>query len=167
MRGKDRSGLSPRRSSTILAAMVAGLIAFAVAAISQDAPPITIVPRLTGAPDPMGDVKTPPLARPIVDDVRRMRNYPEQPPVIPHSIDGYQLTLNANRCLSCHKREFTEGSGAPMISVTHFMDRDGQVLSDVTPRRYFCTECHVQQTDAAPLLPNTFQDMSAVGQKQQ
>jgi cytochrome c-type protein NapB len=29
----------------------------------------------------------------IADDVRRPRNYPEQPPVIPHSIDGYQLTL--------------------------------------------------------------------------
>ena len=72
-----------------------------------------------------------------------MRNYPEQPPVIPHSIEGYQLTLNTNRCLDCHKREFTEGSGAPMISVTHFMDRDGQVLADVTPRRYFCTACHV------------------------
>ena len=58
--------------------------------------------------------------RPIVDDVRRMRNYPEQPPIIPHAIDGYQLTLNTNRCLDCHKREFTEGSGAPMISITHF-----------------------------------------------
>ena len=36
--------------------------------------------------------RAPPLDRPIIDDVRRMRNYPEQPPVIPHSIDGYQLT---------------------------------------------------------------------------
>ena len=42
-----------------------------------------------------------------------------------------------------------------MISVTHFMDRDGQVLADVTPRRYFCTACHVPQTDAQPLVPNT------------
>ena len=39
------------------------------------------------------------------------------------------------------------------------MDRDGQVLADVTPRRYFCTACHVQQTDAQPLVPNTFKDM--------
>ena len=50
-----------------------------------------------------------------------------------------------------------------MISITHFMDRDGQVLADVTPRRYFCTECHVQQTDARPLVPNTFKDMLLVG----
>jgi len=59
----------------------------------------------------------------------------------------------------------TAPSGAPMISVTHFQDRDGQVLADVTPRRYFCTECHVQQTDARPLVPNTFVDADDVGRK--
>jgi cytochrome c-type protein NapB len=102
------------------------------------------------------------LARPVIDDKRLMRNYPEQPPIIPHSIEKYQLTLKTNRCLDCHRRQFTEGSGAPMISVTHFMDRDGQVLADVTPRRYFCTACHVQQTDAQPLVPSTFKDMLLV-----
>jgi cytochrome c-type protein NapB len=99
------------------------------------------------------------FARPITDDKRVMRNYPEQPPVIPHSIENYQLTVRTNRCLDCHRRQYTEASGAPMISITHFMDRDGQVLADVTPRRYFCTACHVTQTDARPLVPNTFQDM--------
>ena len=165
MRGQDRRGLSPKHSRTVLAAAVAGLVVFAFGALSQEKGSVTIVPRLTGTAAPMGDAKTPPVDRPVVDDVRRMRNYPEQPPVIPHSIDGYQLTLNTNRCLSCHKREFTEGSGAPMISVTHFMDRDGQVLSDIAPRRYFCTVCHVQQTDARALVPNLFQDANDVGRK--
>jgi cytochrome c-type protein NapB len=68
--------------------------------------------------------------------------------------------------MDCHKREFTEGSGAPMISVTHFMDREGQVLADVTPRRYFCTECHVQQTDAQPLVVNEFIDMNDLPEMQ-
>ncbi len=36
---------------------------------------------------------------------------------------------------SCHKREFTQDSGAPMISVTHHMTRDGQMIADVSPRR--------------------------------
>ena len=104
----------------------------------------------------------PPLARPITDDVRRMRNYPEQPPVIPHSIDGYQLTLQHQPLPRLVTRgSITEGSGAPMISVTHFMDRDGQVLADVTPRRYFCNACHVPQTDAQPLVPNTFRGHAA------
>jgi nitrate reductase (cytochrome), electron transfer subunit len=162
MRGQDRRRLSSLRSLTIPSVAVAGTVAFAFSALSQQSEPITIIPPLTGAASPMNEVSVPPLARPITDDVRRMRNYPEQPPIIPHSIDGYQITLNTNRCLSCHKREFTESSGAPMISITHFMDRDGQVLSDVTPRRYFCTQCHVQQTDAPPLVGNTFQDASAV-----
>jgi cytochrome c-type protein NapB len=124
---------------------------------------LTDVPRLTGPTPPMGAVETPPLDRPVTDDVRRMRAYPEQPPVIPHAIEGYQLTLNANRCLDCHKRQFVEGSGAPMISITHFMTREGQMLADVAPRRYFCTACHVQQTDADPLIENEFRDMLDVG----
>ena len=92
-----------------------------------------------------------------------MRQYPEQPPVIPHSIEGYQLTVNANRCMSCHKRENSLGAGAPMISVTHYMARDSQMLADVSPRRYFCTACHVPQAEAKPLVENTFIDMSKMG----
>jgi cytochrome c-type protein NapB len=141
-----------------------GLLTLVAGAIyAQNAP--RIVPRVTGAASPMAEVPAPPLARPITDDRRVMRNYPEQPPIIPHAIAGYQLTLKTNRCLDCHRRQYTEGSGAPMISVTHFMDRDGQVLADVTPRRYFCTACHVQQSDAQPLVPNTFKDMLAEPQK--
>jgi cytochrome c-type protein NapB len=106
-----------------------------------------------------------PLPKWIVDDVRQMRAYPEQPPVIPHSIEGYQLSVNTNRCLSCHKREFTVGSGAPMISVTHYTTREGQMLADVSPRRYFCTACHVPQVAKNPLVENTFTDMSELGVK--
>jgi cytochrome c-type protein NapB len=165
MRCQNRSGLK-RITSPLLGALFGGAIIFAAGSIyAQNAP--KTVPRVTGAADPMGDHAAPPLARPITDDKRVMRNYPEQPPVIPHSIDNYQLTLKTNRCLDCHRRQFTEGSGAPMISVTHFMDRDGQILGDVTPRRYFCTECHVPQTDARPLVPNTFQDMTLLKSRKQ
>lgn len=165
MRGQDRSGLSLMRSWTVLGAALAALAVLSIGAASQEGGPIRIIPRLTGATPLFSLQPVPPLDRPIVDDVRRMRNWPEQPPIIPHAIDGYQLTLNTNRCMDCHKREFTEGSGAPMISITHFQDRDGQVLSDVTPRRYFCTACHVQQTDARALVPNLFQDANAIGRK--
>jgi cytochrome c-type protein NapB len=146
----------------VAGATLGGSLAFVAAALSAGTAP-NVVPRLTGYAQPMTDYPTAPFARPITDDQRKMRNYPEQPPVIPHSIENYQLTVNTNRCLDCHRRQYTEASGAPMISVTHFMDRDGQILADVTPRRYFCTECHVQQTDAKPLVPNTFEDMSAIG----
>lgn len=165
MRGQDRSRLSALRFAFGGAAVSAALILTVGAISAQNTP--QIVPRVTGGAQPMQEIPAPPLARPITDDMRKMRNYPEQPPVIPHSIEGYQLTLRANRCLDCHRRQFTEGSGAPMISITHFMDRDGQVLADVTPRRYFCTACHVQQTDAKPLVPNHFEDMLLIGKKRQ
>ena len=123
-----------------------------------------MVPQLSGPDgDKMQTLPADPLPKWIIDDLRRMRAYPEQPPIIPHSIDGYQLSVNTNRCLSCHKRELTEGSGAPMISVTHYMTREGQMLADVSPRRYFCTACHVPQADTDPLVPNTFKDMSEMG----
>lgn len=121
------------------------------------------IPPLTGMERPMAESPAPPVPKWVTDDIRKMRAYPEQPPIIPHSIEGYQLSVNTNRCLSCHKREFTQGSGAPMISVTHYMTRDGQMLADVAPRRYFCTACHVPQADVSPLVPNTFKDMSEMG----
>ncbi|MFN3320904.1 MAG: nitrate reductase cytochrome c-type subunit [Allorhizobium sp.] len=123
------------------------------------------VPQLSGPPQQMESIPAKPLPKWTVDDVRKMRAYPDQPPVIPHSIEGYQLSVNTNRCLSCHKREFTEGSGAPMISVTHYITREGQMLADVSPRRYFCTACHVPQAETSPLVGNTFRDMSDMGVK--
>lgn len=95
-------------------------------------------------------------------DRRRARNYPEQPPTIPHKIDGYQLDTNGNKCLSCHARARVTESGAPMISITHFMDRDGQFLATVSPRRYFCNQCHVVQTEAAVPIGNTFVDIDSL-----
>jgi cytochrome c-type protein NapB len=138
--------------ATILIAMALGT--FAAAALAADAP------RLIGPTPALESPPAPPLARTLNTEGRpSMRNYPEQPPVIPHPIEGYQLSLATNRCLTCHRRQYTEASGAPMISVTHYMDRAGQMLADVSPRRYFCTQCHVGQTDAQPLVENTFVDM--------
>lgn len=140
------------------------LIAILAACFSASLVLAQNVPELNGpAPDPMESVAAAPLEKYVTDDKRLMRAYPEQPPIIPHSIEGYQLSVNTNRCLSCHKRENSLGAGAPMISVTHYMGRDTQMLADVSPRRYFCTQCHVPQADAAPLVENTFTDMSQMG----
>ena len=158
MRSQDRFRL--RRIRLIAAALAATVAAGGV--VAQEAVQ-RAAPELTGPPQPMEPVEAEPIPRRITDDVRMMRQYPEQPPVIPHSIEGYQLSVNANRCLSCHRREATEGSGAPMISITHYMTREGQMLADVSPRRYFCTACHVSQADTAPLVENTFTDMSELG----
>lgn len=104
----------------------------------------------------------PRIARVINTDKRRQRNYPEQPPTIPHSITGYQVDLNANKCLTCHARKYTGESQAPMVSITHFMDRDGQFLATVSARRYFCNQCHVVEHDARLLIANDFVDIDTV-----
>jgi len=102
----------------------------------------------------------PPVMSKVVNkDLKLKRNYPMQPPTIPHKIDNYQVDLRTNKCLSCHSRKRVEDSQAPMVSVTHFMDRDGNFLADVSPRRYFCNQCHVIQTEAKPLISNTFKDV--------
>lgn len=93
---------------------------------------------------------------------REIRNYPEQPPLIPHAIDGYQVDLNGNKCLSCHARARTAESQAPMLSITHFMDREGQFLASVSPRRFFCTQCHVPQQEVKAPVPNDFVDIDTL-----
>ncbi len=40
-------------------------------------------------------------------------NYVNQPPMIPHSVEGYQVTTNTNRCLQCHGVESYRTTGAP------------------------------------------------------
>lgn len=95
-------------------------------------------------------------------DVREVRSYPEQPPIIPHTIEAYQLDANVNQCLSCHARSRTGESQAPMVSITHFMDRDGQFLASVSPRRYFCNQCHVPQYPVKVPVGNRFVDVDTL-----
>lgn len=98
----------------------------------------------------------------VNSDIKQQRNYPMQPPLIPHDTRGYEVNLNVNRCMACHARRRTEESQAPMISVTHYMDRDGNFLAEVSPRRYFCDQCHVNQTETREAIENTFEDMDSI-----
>jgi len=135
---------------------VAGCLGFAGLAASDN------VITLRGGSDINVEVAAPVIPKVGNKDVKRGRNYPEQPPTIPHHIRDYEISTNANKCLSCHARTRTEDSQAPMVSVTHFMDRDFQVLATVSPRRYNCTQCHVIQKDIKPLVGNTFVDVEKV-----
>ncbi len=108
------------------------------------------------------EIDPPPMARVENADIRRNRAYPMQPPTIPHTIDGYQIDKNSNRCMLCHARANADKFQAPPVSVTHYMDRDDQFLATISPRRYFCNQCHVVQTDAKPLVANGFKDIDTV-----
>ena len=142
-----------RRCSAWLAVAVMLTVSPALAQRLREAP------RLTGPQPFTEETPAPPLQREQADDIRQQRNYPDQPPVIPHSIRNYQIDIHANRCMTCHARQYTEQSQAPMISITHYMDREGNFLAGLAPRRYNCTACHVPQTTADPLVENDFTDM--------
>ncbi|MBT1445896.1 nitrate reductase cytochrome c-type subunit [Shewanella sp. JM162201] len=109
---------------------------------------------------PLDSEPTPPAMQQVLNkDIKQARSYPMQPPIIPHKIDGYQLDLKVNKCMSCHARTRTGESQAPMVSVTHYMDRENNFLAELSPRRYFCVQCHVPQLDAKILVENDFIDL--------
>lgn len=108
------------------------------------------------------EIDPPLLARVENTDIKRNRAYPMQPPTIPHSIDNYQIDKNSNRCLLCHSRANADKFQAPPVSVTHYMDRNDQFLATISPRRYFCNQCHVVQTDAKTLVANNFKDIDTI-----
>ena len=60
--------------------------------------------------------------------------------------------FNEVAAVVAHARE----TGATKISLTHFRTRDGVEMSSVSPLRYFCNQCHVPQSEAKPLIGNTF-----------
>ncbi|MBL4816067.1 MAG: nitrate reductase cytochrome c-type subunit [Shewanella sp.] len=103
-----------------------------------------------------------PLKKVPRDQVDIESSYVFQPPLIPHHIRSYEISLNANKCLSCHSWTKAKQMGATKISVTHFTNRNDEVLADVSPRRYFCLQCHVTQADAKPLVGNSFERVKSL-----
>ena len=109
---------------------------------------------------PLNAEVTPPIIEMVENnDLKRQRDYPQQPPTIPHDISKYQLDKNFNKCMDCHSRKLADEAQAPAVSVTHYMNREGDFLGEVSPRRYFCTQCHVHQLETKPLVENEFVDV--------
>jgi cytochrome c-type protein NapB len=85
------------------------------------------------------------------------RDFTQQPPLVTHAVDSYPVTKNFNKCLDCHSWETYRKEKATKVSQTHFQDADGKDLANISPRRYFCLQCHVPQVDAKPLIANTYE----------
>ncbi len=85
------------------------------------------------------------------------RSYKEQPPMIPHAIDKYDISLRLNGCLKCHSEETYQAEKAPKLGDSHYLDRDGKRLEKVSMLRYFCTQCHAVQFNSQALVDNNFQ----------
>ena len=113
--------------------------------------------------NPLNDAAKSPAKMKVQNDREPItRDYVQQPPLIPHKTKGYRINIKFNKCLTCHSwANYTE-AGATKISQSHFNDRENHVLANIAPRRYFCTQCHVHQVDAAPLVENTFDPLKTI-----
>ena len=120
------------------------------------------VSSLRGATDIDQDSSAPAAKKYNKDEEPIARDYVQQPPLIPHKITNYRINLKSNKCMSCHSWTNYREAGATKISQTHFESRDKNVLANVSARRYFCTQCHVPQVGAKPLVENDFQPVKAI-----
>ena len=84
------------------------------------------------------------------------RSYKQQPPMVPHKVDKYKITLKNNGCMKCHSKKNHKKEKSPMVGESHFLSRDGKKLEKLSSRRYFCNQCHAVQIDANPLVKNDF-----------
>ncbi|MBB4197912.1 cytochrome c-type protein NapB [Rhodoblastus sphagnicola] len=78
-----------------------------------------------------------------------------QPPLVPHSIDGYKITHDLNECLTCHQPPANEKAGARKVSDAHYVWRKGERLDKIAATRFICTQCHMAKPDAKPLPGDT------------
>jgi nitrate/TMAO reductase-like tetraheme cytochrome c subunit len=64
------------------------------------------------------------MFRPEKDQDTIPRNFQKQPPLIPHSVKGYNITQNFNKCMDCHSKERAEETGATKVAKSHYLDRE-------------------------------------------
>jgi cytochrome c-type protein NapB len=120
------------------------------------------ISSLRGHLDLDQDSRAPEMKKYPKDGEPIARDYVQQPPLVPHTIARYKINLKSNKCLGCHSWKNYREYGATKISQTHFEDRDDNVLANVSARRYFCTQCHVPQVNAKPLVENEFKPVTAI-----
>ena len=93
------------------------------------------------------------------------RAYLGAPPQIPHDINDFlPITAQNNMCIACHAQPGQWGKprekGVPTpIPQSHYTDlrnAPGKVTDHLMGARFNCNQCHVPQTNAAPLVENTF-----------
>lgn len=118
---------------------------------------ISGVSSLRGDYDLEKMAKTPNKHKEMVVEGGIERSYKIQPPMIPHKVDKEKINLKINTCMKCHSEKTFEAKKAPKVGDSHYVARDGKVQETVSPRRYFCNQCHATQKNASPLVENTFQ----------
>ena len=140
-------------SFALASAAVAGLVLAQWDAATAQSPELQSLRGLTD----LGETGAPPdLKSQNTDSGRFARAYRQQPPLVPHRVDHYQIDLKVNQCLRCHDWPHNVQENAPKISETHYIDRNGVALDQVARSRWFCNQCHVPQANTRDLVDNQF-----------
>lgn len=87
------------------------------------------------------------------------RPYQGAPPLIPHSVEGLEITRSGNDCLACHSEgiEIEKGHIATKVPPSHYVNEyTGQQMKEqVIGMRYNCIQCHVPQSPEEPPVLET------------
>lgn len=88
-----------------------------------------------------------------------VRTFKEQPPLIPHKVDGFdEITATDNACIDCHIHEEFRGQKIPRVKDSHLVTPVSASAPPVLNKlRWQCNSCHVPQIDSLPLVDNVFQ----------
>lgn len=109
----------------------------------------------TPAPGPTRPNTTDPGDRPVIP-----RDFPQQPPRIPHGIaDFLPITASENACIDCHAVAEKEPGEPTPIPASHYEDlrnAPGKRGDTVVGARYLCVSCHISPGDNPPPVGNSF-----------
>jgi len=87
------------------------------------------------------------------------RSFAGQPPLIPHSVDGFTINQTENACWDCHNSDEFKGKKMPMVSKAHLVPgTEAKAVAEpkLDMQHWQCDSCHVPQVDAKPLVGNDF-----------
>lgn len=96
------------------------------------------------------------------EDVDKLpRSFPGAPPLIPHEIKSMTpIMASDNQCLECHDKPRYIGKDikdkSPMSKGHYAVVKEKVTGWELSGARFNCTQCHVMQSDAEPLVSNTF-----------
>ncbi|MDR1461892.1 MAG: nitrate reductase cytochrome c-type subunit [Azoarcus sp.] len=147
--------MKSRLLSVFPAAMLTGLLLLPCTSFADDDSGGLVT--LRGAPIQTSTANSGEALKKAVETTPLERDFTQQPPLVSHAVDDYPITKNFNKCMDCHSWDNYRKEKATKVSQTHFQSADGQELANISPRRYFCLQCHVPQVDAKPLIANTYQ----------
>lgn len=136
--------------------LLAVLAVTVVACASTTVPLSTLRPQSVSSADSAPEVKNYVGKRPG-QHALIARTFAQQPPLVPHTVEGYSIAPGDNSCIDCHISDEFKGKKMPKMGDSHFLKTStAGAEPEVNMQRWQCDSCHVPQVDAQPLVGNDF-----------